>query len=100
MLGIYGWYSAGNQVPLRLLWLKVYASGVDDAPLDEARALERDRPESHAVLASERDDDSQEQPAWNVKSAPRTVAPWTKPASPAGEPDPTSWGDDELPSLG
>lgn len=66
---------------MRLLWLKVHASAFEDEPVTSVRRIrapgERDfgavndaEGESDAAVSSERR-------SWNVKSVPRSVAPWS-----------------------
>lgn len=66
---------------MRLLWLKVHASAFEDEPITGVRrigshdegafgAVNDAEGEFEAPVASERR-------AFNVKSVPRTVAPWT-----------------------
>lgn len=88
---------------MRLLWLKVYASSDEDTSFEPARPLDTpDERESSGVVVPERQRVAggfDEQGAWNVKSTPRTIAPWEGPsARPPGD-DAELFADEELALL-
>ncbi len=65
---------------MRLLWLKVHASTFEDEPITAVRRIGDER-DFGAVNDAEDEPDvavSSERRSWNVKSVPRTVAPWSE----------------------
>jgi hypothetical protein len=68
------------------LWLKVHASVFEDEPITAVRRIgAREEHDFDAVNDSEGEPDgavSSERRAWDVKSVPRAVAPWSSAEAP------------------
>lgn len=72
---------------MRLLWLKVHASAFEDEPATAVRRIgSREGRDFDAVNDAESEPDApvaSERRAWNVKSVPRSVAPWSSSDDPS-----------------
>jgi hypothetical protein len=69
------------------LWLKVHASAFEDEPTTAVRRIGEER-DFGAVNDAEGEPDaavSSERRAWNVKSVPRSIAPWSAAAAAAAD---------------
>lgn len=74
---------------MRLLWLKVHASAFEDEPVTSVRRVGSQSQRFEAENDGEGELDAaapSERRSWNVKSVPRTVAPWSSADAPIADP--------------
>ena len=84
---------------MHLLWLKIHSSALEDAPAAPPPRLDSRSRRQAGAAALERAAAAGEGPRpWNVKSVPRTVAPWTEP-EPGGTDAPAERHDDDEETL-